>query len=123
MSYPDYLGGREGVSQIPKTETDRLAAGRPYEATSDPYRAAGAGQTRSRTDPRGWKLRTKILVAVAVVVVIIAVIVGAYEGVRANRYPNYSALNYTLTDTYQGTNFFDNFQYWSAADPTAGFVV
>lgn len=56
-------------------------------------------------------------------VILIAIIVGAYEGVKANRYPDYSALNYSLKDSYEGENFFDNFWYWSDADPTSGFVV
>lgn len=77
----------------------------------------------SRFDPRGWRTCTKIIAVATVVVIIIAVVVGAYEGWKANRYPNYYPLNYSLKDTYEGETFFDNFWYWSGADPTGGFVV
>ncbi|KAJ6160437.1 endo-1-3(4)-beta-glucanase [Penicillium chermesinum] len=73
-------------------------------------------------DPRGWSLRKKLIVAGCIVVVIIVVIVGGYEGWKVNRYPNYSKIDYKLVDTYAGSGFFDNFQYFSAADPTGGFV-
>jgi hypothetical protein len=76
----------------------------------------------SRWDPRGWSLKKKIFLAIGIVVVILAVILGAVLGVRANRYPNYSKLDYTLKDTYSGSSFFDNFEYFTAADPTHGFV-
>lgn len=77
----------------------------------------------SRFDCRGWSPRTKIIAGLCVAAAIVAIIVGVYEGVEQNHYPNYSALNYTLKDTYEGTDFFDNFQYWSASDPADGFVV
>ena len=74
-------------------------------------------------NPRGWGLRTKLGVVAAVVVFIVVVVVGTVEGIRANRYPDYAPLNYRLVDTYQGTSFFDRFDYFSAEDPTDGFVV
>jgi hypothetical protein len=73
-------------------------------------------------DPRGWSGRRKLIIGACVVVVIVAVIVGAVEGVKANAYPNYSQLNYTLVDTYSGSSFFDNFEYYTSTDPTNGFV-
>ncbi|KAJ5123932.1 Concanavalin A-like lectin/glucanase subgroup [Penicillium bovifimosum] len=76
----------------------------------------------SRWDPRGWSLKKKILVAIGIVAVILAIILGSVLGVRANRYPNYSKLNYTLKDSYSGSSFFDDFEYFTAADPTHGFV-
>jgi hypothetical protein len=125
MSYTNYHGLEDfgPASQIPKTEPDHLAPPPTYQSGPTTFTATGVDREYSRFDPRGWRLRTKILAALAVVGVIIAIIVGAYEGVKLNRYPNYYPLNYTLTDTYEGTNFFDNFQYWSAPDPTGGFVV
>lgn len=39
-----------------------------------------------------------------------------------NEYPDYSALTYTLQDTYSGTSFFDGFDYFTGYDPTSGFV-
>ena len=53
----------------------------------------------NRWHPRNWGKKTWIGVIVAAVVVLIAIIVGAVEGVKANRYPNYSKLNYSLQDT------------------------
>lgn len=58
-----------------------------------------------------------------IVIVIIVVVVGAVEGVKANRYPSYTPLNYQLKDTYAGPSFFDKFNYFSDEDPTNGFVV
>ncbi|KAJ5320288.1 hypothetical protein N7508_000571 [Penicillium antarcticum] len=75
-----------------------------------------------RWDPRGWSLKNKIFLAVGIIIVIVAVIVGAVLGVRANRYPNYSSLDYSLVDTYSGSSFFDNFEYYTDADPANGFV-
>lgn len=73
-------------------------------------------------DPRGWSLRKKLIVAGCVIVVIVGVVVGAVEGVKLNAYPDYSQLNYTLVDTYSGSDFFDNFAYYTSTDPTDGFV-
>jgi hypothetical protein len=73
-------------------------------------------------DPWGWSGRRKLIIGACVVVVIVAVIVGAVEGVKANAYPNYSQLNYTLIDSYSGSSFFDNFEYYTSTDPTNGFV-
>ncbi|OJJ50315.1 hypothetical protein ASPZODRAFT_157215 [Penicilliopsis zonata CBS 506.65] len=73
-------------------------------------------------DPRGWSLRTKLLIAAGIVVVIVGIIVGVVEGTKASAYPDYSALNYTLVDTYSGTEFFESFDYYTASDPTDGFV-
>lgn len=52
-------------------------------------------------------------------IIIIAVAVAVS---RANRYPEYTKLNYSLTDTYSGTGFFDNFDYFYGYDPAGGFV-
>ncbi|KAF3398364.1 hypothetical protein F1880_006063 [Penicillium rolfsii] len=81
-----------------------------------------AEMERSWYDPRGWSSRKKWIIGACVVVVIVAVIVGAVEGVKANAYPNYSQLNYTLADTYSGSSFFDDFEYYTSADPTNGWV-
>jgi hypothetical protein len=75
----------------------------------------------SAWDPRGWSLTKKLAAAAGAVVVIVAVIVGAVLGVRANRYPNYTKLDYSLVDTYSGSDFFDNF-YYVTSDPSGGFV-
>ncbi|KAJ5104364.1 hypothetical protein NUU61_001711 [Penicillium alfredii] len=74
--------------------------------------------------PSGWSLRKKLIFAAAVTAAaVIAVVIGAVVGVKVNRYPDYTPLNYRLVDTYQGKSFFDKFDYFSAEDPTHGFVV
>lgn len=35
----------------------------------------------------------------------------------------YPSKSYSLVESYGGTDFFDKFDYWSAADPTDGFVL
>lgn len=76
----------------------------------------------SRWNPRNWSKRTWIVAVVVAIVALIAIIVGAVEGTKSNAYPDYTPLNYSLTDTYSGANFFDNFQYWDTYDPAQGFV-
>jgi len=41
---------------------------------------------------------------------------------RRNRYPSYTKLTYSIQDTYSGTSFFDNFDYFTGYDPSSGFV-
>jgi len=88
----------------------------PETATAGPTTAG-----YSAWDPRGWSLIKKLAVAAGVVVIIVAVVVGAVLGVRANRYPSYTKLDYSLVDTYSGSDFFDNF-YYATSDPSGGFV-
>lgn len=104
----------------------------------------------SKWNPKSWGLKTKIGVAVGVIAVIIAIIVGAYYGVRNNKYPNYSKLNYSLQKTCktwtrhglhmpylvatsaclsmltswtdEGTTFFDDWDFYNTYDPTNGWV-
>ncbi|KAJ9205273.1 concanavalin A-like lectin/glucanase domain-containing protein [Paecilomyces variotii] len=125
----DFSGGDDygryggAGSQIPKTELDHIAQPPAYASTPGAAGLESQGATpRSRWDPRSWGLKTKLAVAAAVVVAIIVIVVGSVEGTKANRYPNYSKLNYTLKETYSGTSFFDQFNYYSGYDPAAGFV-
>jgi len=57
------------------------------------------GQTHSRFNPRYWRLRTWLIAAAIFCVLLIAIVVGAVEGVKANAYPDYSALTYSLKDS------------------------
>jgi len=82
----------------------------------------GAGGALPWYDARGWSLRTKLIVCGFTVAVIVGVIVGAVVGTKRNRYPDYAPLKYRLVDDYSGTSFFDKFDYFSAQDPTDGFV-
>ncbi|KAI0910652.1 concanavalin A-like lectin/glucanase domain-containing protein [Ustulina deusta] len=72
--------------------------------------------------PRYWRKRTWAIVGVIVAIIIIIVIVVPVKVAEANRYPNYSKLDYTLADEYSGSTFFDNFDYFIGYDPAQGFV-
>ncbi|KAI9744184.1 MAG: hypothetical protein M1818_002336 [Claussenomyces sp. TS43310] len=68
-----------------------------------------------------WSKKKIGLVAAAIVVILVIVIVVPIETTK-NKYPDYSALTYNLNSTFSGTSFFDNFDYFTGYDPTAGFV-
>ncbi|KAI5197850.1 glycoside hydrolase family 16 protein [Aureobasidium subglaciale EXF-2481] len=79
--------------------------------------------------PSNWSKKTRTVVAAIGVIVIILVTIPTIIILRRrdnnklhNTYPDYHALNYTLSERWQGTNFFDNFDYHSTPDPAAGFV-
>jgi hypothetical protein len=91
---------------------------RPPTYTSGIYGKA----TYSRSNPKSWSKKCWIIVAAVLVIVLIIIIAVAVTVSRANRYPDYSKLNYSLTDTYSGTGFFDNFDYFYGYDPAGGFV-
>ncbi|KAL7790879.1 family 16 glycoside hydrolase [Trichoderma ceciliae] len=94
------------------------------EVVIDP-RSRGFRQARSSVpwwNARYWSKKVWIGIAVVIVIVIIiAVAVGVTKGKKSS-YPDYSQLNYTLKDTFQGENFFDNFNYYTGFDPAHGFV-
>ncbi|KAK7967382.1 endo-1-3(4)-beta-glucanase [Apiospora aurea] len=71
-----------------------------------------------------WYKRKRTWV-IGAVVLIVAIIVAVVAGVlvsKANRYPDYTKLNYSLQDTYSGETFFDQFDYFTGFDPAQGFV-
>ncbi|KAI1168961.1 concanavalin A-like lectin/glucanase domain-containing protein [Nemania serpens] len=71
--------------------------------------------------PQHWRVRTWVIAGVVLVVIIIAIVVPV-KVTEANRYPNYSTLDYSLIDEYSGSTFFDNFDYFEGYDPAQGFV-
>ncbi|KAL2831270.1 concanavalin A-like lectin/glucanase domain-containing protein [Aspergillus pseudoustus] len=73
-------------------------------------------------NPHSWSLRKKLLAGTFCIAAIIGIIVGAVEGSRARRYPDYSPLRYRLVDVYAGEGFFERFGYFEEEDPTKGFV-
>jgi hypothetical protein len=85
----------------------------------------GADQTTTFPwyNPRGWSLLKKVLVGLGAIIFIIVVILAPYYGVKLNRYPNYTALDYRIVDTYSGASFFEQFNYFTDEDPTDGHVV
>lgn len=72
--------------------------------------------------PNYWGWKQWAIAAISFIVILIAIVVGAVLGVRANQYPNYSKLTYSIKDTYSGTTFFDKFDYFYGYDPAEGFV-
>ncbi|KAF4466318.1 endo-13(4)-beta-glucanase [Fusarium albosuccineum] len=73
-------------------------------------------------NPRYWRKRVWAGVVVTIIILLVIVIAVAVTQVRANRYPDYSVLSYSLKDTYDGETFFDQFNYFTGYDPTNGFV-
>lgn len=123
----DYSRFGSATSNLPRFNYHTNYGRSVPQATPQPPRyseifGARTVMDRSWYDPRGWSGRKKSIIGVCVVVVVVAVIVGAVEGVKANAYPNYSQLNYTLVDTFSGSSFFENFEYYTSTDPTNGFV-
>ena len=80
------------------------------------------GAELSKRNPKNWSKRCWIILAVALVIIAIIIIVVAVVVSRANRYPDYSKLNYSLVDTFSGTDFYDNFDFFTGYDPAQGFV-
>lgn len=128
QSYPiagdDFSRYGGATSHLPKLEIDDLHHAGPPPPTGTVHHPSPPPPPPDAPwyKPRAWSLRTKLIAGAVVVVVIVAVIVGAVEGTKANRYPDYTQLDYKLVDTYSGTSFLDRFNYFSDEDPTNGFV-
>lgn len=123
----DYSRFGSATSNLPRVDNHTNYGRSAHQATPNPPRysevfSSRAAMERPWYNPRGWSGRRKLIIGACVVVVIVAVIVGAVEGVKANAYPNYTQLNYTLVDTYSGSSFFNNFEYYTSTDPTNGWV-
>jgi len=91
----------------------------------EPVATDNAAPQRNKLNPLTWSTKSKVWAAIIVAAVIVGVVVGAVEGSRKGHhpgYPDYSRLNYTLEDRYEGEAFFDNFDYYHDVDPAGGFV-
>ncbi|KAJ9139421.1 Concanavalin A-like lectin/glucanase domain-containing protein [Pleurostoma richardsiae] len=107
-----------GLSPPPAyTDVPRVTAAHPNMARLD-----DGDQPPAWYDPRGW--RKRVWIALAALIVIICVVVPAVVVTinKKNAYPNYSALTYSLSETYSTDSFFDNFDYFEGYDPAEGFV-
>ncbi|KAF4120578.1 Glycosyl hydrolases family 16 [Geosmithia morbida] len=99
----------------------------PIHDSPDPVRHGAAGVSRVQTTKPWWNARywpKKVwagVAAIVVIVIVIAVAVGVTQS-KKDAYPNYTELSYSLKDTFEGENFFDNFDYFTGYDPTSGFV-
>lgn len=77
----------------------------------------------SKWNPKTWTKKTKIIAgSVMGAILLIIIIVAAVEGAKNGSYPDYSPLNYSLQDTYAGSGFFDDFDFFTGYDPTHGLV-
>ena len=81
-----------------------------------------APKPRSKWNPLSWPWWVLALAIVAVLAIIIGAVVGGVEGAKSSSYPDYSPLTYSIADRYEGTDFFDNFDYFTGYDPSSGFV-
>ncbi|KAK7733027.1 hypothetical protein SLS53_008356 [Cytospora paraplurivora] len=94
----------------------------PWNKDADNMARADGAKSPQWYSFKSWSIKTWLIIGAVIVVVIVAVVVGAVEGTKANAYPNYKTLNYTLSETYSTDDFFDNFDYFTDSDPTNGFV-
>lgn len=111
MSYPSERHGLVG------------GAGNDFGAPPPPYKQYDAPSPRgSKWNPKSWSRKTVLIALGAAIVALIVLIVAIYFGVNNSSYPDYTPLTYQLQDTYTGSSFFDNFDYFTGYDPTYGFV-
>lgn len=68
----------------------------------------------------GLSKKTWMIIGAVGVAILVIVIVVPVEVAKENAYPDYSAINYTLTDTYSGESFFDYFEYFTATVSSCG---
>ncbi|KAE9364550.1 glycoside hydrolase family 16 protein [Stipitochalara longipes BDJ] len=69
-----------------------------------------------------WGKRAWAGFVAVVVLIIVIIIIVAVEVTKNNAYPDYTQLSYSLAETYSGSSFFDNFDYFTGYDPSQGFV-
>ncbi|EOO01541.1 putative glycoside hydrolase family 16 protein [Phaeoacremonium minimum UCRPA7] len=73
-------------------------------------------------NPRTWRKRIWAILVAIIVIIIVVVVAVVVTLNKQGAYPNYTNLTYTLSDTYSGETFFDNFNYFHDYDPSSGFV-
>lgn len=92
-----------------------------HSKTADTYELTTTSQSKaahypskpSRFAPQNWN-RVCLGWTVGVPLVILAVVIVISIQVKAaNRYPDYSYLDYQLVDVYRGEAFFDKFDYFT----------
>lgn len=109
MAWPRYGADRSGPASFQVHDangsTVELVTGRPpsYNSASGlPPGDKSAAMTSTELpwwDPRGWRKRVWAGIAALVVVAIVVGVVAGVLVAKANRYPDYSKLTYTLKDT------------------------
>ncbi len=87
---PDY-----GSDHVQLTEDYGQRYGEPPSYQS----AAGYGTPRSAFNPKTWSKKQWLFLGLGLVAIIIIIIVVAVVEVKKNRYPDYTALTYSLSET------------------------
>ena len=96
------------MSYAPMTNMSHKGGFNSHSSSSSELQAQGshpqvlyntAAPTRSKRSPRTWGRKAWIIALIVAVIVIVAIVLGAVLGSRANRYPSYSKLNYSILDT------------------------
>lgn len=110
MAEKPYSGAADDHSRYGGVPTQMAYFGMDEHQTSKPssfglQENASSEAAKPWWNPHGWSLRAKLIAGALIVVALIAAIVGVVEGTRANRYPDYSRLDYRLLDTYSGPTF------------------
>ncbi|RMZ78919.1 hypothetical protein DV737_g3677, partial [Chaetothyriales sp. CBS 132003] len=91
-----------------------------HESTFD--RSDSTTDTPYWRDPREWSVGRWIVIGLGVVICVLVAVLVPLLITRANKYPDYSQLTYSLAETFQGEDFFDSFNYFDDYDPAEGFV-
>jgi hypothetical protein len=84
---------------MPSNVEEKQSAGSLGQEVLSSARLPDRQQDLSRWDPRCWNLATWIAAGVVAAVVVVVAVVGGVLGARANAYPDYYKLEYTLKDT------------------------
>lgn len=77
----------------------------PYYSTEQqqlPPRRGNMAYAQTKTpwwNARYWRKRTWAIVVTIIVIILVVCIVAPLEVAKANKYPDYTALNYTLSDS------------------------
>ena len=109
-------GFRHGDSTV------KLNANETIQMAPPPYDSYEKQTSPAWYNVKAWSKKKMGIVAGIIIVLLIIIIAVAVVEVRKNRYPDYTALSYSLVDNIHGTTFFDSFDYFTGYDPTSGFV-
>lgn len=92
---PSYFESSHDYSAPPWPEEQQFQQPAPHSRN---MQYAGAAQSAPWWKPKYWRKRTLAIVAAIVVIILIIIIVVPVKVAEANRYPDYTKLNYSLKD-------------------------
>ncbi|KAF2156536.1 glycoside hydrolase family 16 protein, partial [Myriangium duriaei CBS 260.36] len=95
-----------------------------YQMTVDATNTESQAANHHQLNPRSWTGKIKLAVTVGLLILVGAIVGGVIGGKKkgAPSYPDYSYLQYSLSDAYTGEDFFNNFDYVTDKSATNGFV-